>query len=146
RKHAELPSLIALADLEAAEGRVGLAAAHYARVASLEVDPLAGRADVCALFRRRGERFFAEGEALAADLDLRRVAMICPKGKTPREEVQWRADRALHDRVIAAAKIQARAQRTLSGCEGANCEAPSVDARAQALEQALEQARAQGSA
>src|SRR5690606_28489797 len=81
RKHAELPSLIALADLEAAEGRLGLATAHYARAASLESDPLAGRADVCELFRRRAARFFAEGEALAADLDLRRVAMICPKGK-----------------------------------------------------------------
>src|SRR5690606_11477069 len=103
---------------EVAEGRAGLAAAHYARVASLETDPLAGRRDVCELFRRRAERFLAEGEAVAADLDLRRGAMICPKGKGTADEVQWRADRALHERVIAAAKIQARAQRTLQGCEG----------------------------
>ncbi|WP_434415411.1 hypothetical protein [Nannocystis pusilla] len=46
RKHAELPSLVALADLEATEGLTGLAAAHYARAASLETDPLAGRQDV----------------------------------------------------------------------------------------------------
>jgi len=144
RKHAELPSLIALADLEAAEGRVGLAAAHYARAASLETDPLAGRRDVCELFRRRADRFLAEGEALAADLDLRRVAMICPKGKTTADEVQWRADRARHEQVAAAAKIQARAQRTLGGCEGDGCRPPTLDARTQALAQALGQARAAG--
>ncbi|MDC0671153.1 hypothetical protein [Nannocystis radixulma] len=146
RKHAELPSLIALADLEATEGRLGLAAAHYARAASLETDPLAGRRDVCELFRRRAARFLAEGEALAADLDLRRVAMICPKGKATADEVQWRADRALHEQVVAAAKIQARAQRTLGGCEGKRCQPPTLDARAQALAQALEQARAAGPA
>ncbi|MCY1062966.1 hypothetical protein [Nannocystis sp. SCPEA4] len=146
RKHAELPSLIALADLEATEGRIGLAAAHYARAASLETDPLAGRRDVCELFRRRAARFLAEGEALAADLDLRRVAMICPKGKATTDEVQWRADRALHEQVVAAAKIQARAQRTLGGCEGERCRPPTLDARARALAQALEQARAAGPA
>ncbi|WP_224195060.1 hypothetical protein [Nannocystis pusilla] len=146
RKHAELPSLIALADLEATEGRLGLAAAHYARAASLETDPLAGRRDVCELFRRRAARFFAEGEALAADLDLRRVAMICPRGKKTTDEAQWRADRALHEQVVAAAKIQARAQRTLGGCEGERCRPPTLDARAQALAQALEQARAAGPA
>ncbi|MFZ6184039.1 hypothetical protein [Nannocystis pusilla] len=146
RKHAELPSLVALADLEATEGLTGLAAAHYARAASLETDPLAGRQDVCGLFRRRAARFLAEGEALAADLDLRRVAMICPKGKSSADEVQWRADRALHEEVVAAAKIQARAQRTLVGCEGERCRPPSLDARTQALTQALAQARAAGPA
>ncbi|WAS98410.1 hypothetical protein [Nannocystis punicea] len=146
RKHAELPSLVALADLEAAEGLTGLAAAHYARAASLETDPLAGRSDVCELFRRRAARFLAEGEALAADLDLRRVAMICPKGKSSADEVQWRADRALHEQVVAAAKIQARAQRTLAGCEGERCRPPSLDARTQALAQALAQAREAGPA
>ncbi|PCC66561.1 hypothetical protein SAMN02745121_00710 [Nannocystis exedens] len=146
RKHAELPSLVALADLEAAEGQTGLAAAHYARAASLETDPLAGRRDVCELFRRRAARFLAEGEALAADLDLRRVAMICPKGKSSADEVQWRADRALHEEVVAAAKIQARAQRTLVGCEGERCRPQSLAARAQALTQALAQARAAGPA
>ncbi|MDC0719510.1 hypothetical protein [Nannocystis bainbridge] len=146
RKHAELPSLVALADLEAAEGLAGLAAAHYARAASLETDPLAGRSDVCGLFRRRAARFLAEGEALAADLDLRRVAMICPKGKTSADEVQWRADRALHEEVAAAAKSQARAQRTLVGCEGERCRPPSLDSRTQALAQALAQARTAGPA
>ncbi|MCY1068844.1 hypothetical protein OV090_29170 [Nannocystis sp. RBIL2] len=146
RKHAELPSLVALADLEATDGLTGLAAAHYARAASLETDPLAGRQDVCGLFRRRAARFLAEGEALAADLDLRRVAMICPKGKSSADEVQWRTDRALHEEVVAAAKIQARAQRTLVGCEGERCRPPSLDARTQALTQALAQARAAGPA
>ncbi|MFY0530621.1 hypothetical protein [Nannocystis pusilla] len=88
----------------------------------------------------------AEGEALAADLDLRRVAMICPKGKSSADEVQWRADRALHEEVVAAAKIQARAQRTLVGCEGERCRPPSLDARTQALTQALAQAREAGPA
>ena len=76
RTTADLPSLVALADLEMHEGLRGVAAAHYARAASLEVDPLRGREDVCALFRARAERFFDQGEAVAADLDLRRISVI----------------------------------------------------------------------
>ncbi|WP_434415410.1 hypothetical protein [Nannocystis pusilla] len=74
------------------------------------------------------------------------MAMICPKGKSSADEVRWRADRALHGEVVAAAKIQARAQRTLVGCEGERCRPPSLDARTQALTQALAQARAAGPA
>lgn len=146
RTRADLASLVALADLEASEGREGIAAAHYARAASLETDTLAGRADVCGLFRRRAERFFAEGEGNAADLDLRRVAAICPKGKqgSEQDELQWRADRALHDRVIVAARAQVRAQRALAGCAKGECRAPSGEAQATALTQALAQARAAG--
>lgn len=144
RKHAEVPSLVALADLEAAEGREGLAAAHYARASSLEVDVLTGRRDVCELFRRRASRFFAEGEAIAADLDLRRVLMICPKRQGPQEEAQHQRDRALHADVVAAAERQARAQRTLAGCAEGACRTPSPDALAAALERELTQARAAG--
>jgi hypothetical protein len=144
RTDAELKSLVALADLEASEGREGIAAAHYARAASLETDVLAGRRDVCELFRRRAARFLAEDEAIAADLDLRRVAAICPKGQRPQDEAQWKTDRALHARVTAAAKAQARAQRTLAGCQAGACRPPSPDAQAQALSQALAQAREAG--
>jgi hypothetical protein len=144
RTHADLKSLVALADLEALEGREGIAAAHYARAASLETDVLTGRRDVCALFRRRAARFLAEDEAIAADLDLRRVAAICPKGKSPQDEAQWKTDRALHARVTAAAKVQVRAQRTLAGCQAGACQPPSPDAQAQALAQELAQAREAG--
>ena len=146
RRNADLASLVALADLEATEGREGIAAAHYARAASLETDVLTGRRDVCALLRRRADRLFAEGEAVAADLDLRRVAMICPKGKDPQDDLQWRADRALHERVIVAAKAQVRAQRALQGCARGECRTASPDARAGAIAQALGQARAAGPA
>ncbi len=144
RVTADLRSLVALADLELREGLRGLAAAHYARAASLEVDTLRGRHDVCALFRERAERFLATGEAVAADLDMRRIAIICPKPASPDRAALQVADRALHLRITAAAQLQVRAQRTLGGCQDGACTAvPAADA-IRRIDAALAQARGQG--
>ena len=146
RVGADLRSLVALADLELRDGLRGLAAAHYARAASLEVDVLRGRNDVCALFRDRAERFLAAGEALAADLDMRRMAIVCAPGTGPDAAAVQRADRALHLRVTAAAKAQARAQRTLAGCERGACEAAGADEATRELNAGVSAARERGHA
>lgn len=144
RLTADLRSLVALADLELREGLHGLAAVHYARAASLEVDTLRGRSDVCALFRERAARLLAEGEAVAADLDMRRLAIICPQPKGPGEVALQAADRALHLRITAAAKVQVRAQRTLPGCQDGACKAVAAAEATQQIDAALAQARGQG--
>ena len=141
---ADLRSLVALADLELREGLRGLAAVHYARVASLEVDTLRGRTEVCALFRERAGRFLAEGEAVAADLDMRRIAIICPRKSAAEDAVLQAADRALHLRITAAAKIQVRAQRTLPGCQDGACKAVAAAEATHAIDAVLVQARQQG--
>ena len=144
RTTAELPSLVALADLEMHEGLRGVAAAHYARAASLEVDPLRGREDVCALFRARAGRFFDQGEAMAADLDMRRISVICPRPRGRDAAATQAADRSLHLRITAAAKTQAQAQRTLAGCQQGECRAPAADAEHRRLADALSRARITG--
>ena len=144
RTTAGLPSLVALADLEMHEGLRGVAAAHYARAASLEVDPLRGREDVCALFRDRAGRFFDQGEAAAADLDMRRISVICPRPRGRDAAATQAADRSLHLRITAAAKTQAQAQRTLAGCQKGECRAPAADAEQQRLAGALSRARITG--
>lgn len=144
RVTADLRSLVALADLELREGLQGLAAVHYARAASLEVDTLRGRSEVCALFRERAARFLAEGEAVAADLDMRRIAIICPQPAGPEGAALQAADRALHLRITAAAKVQVRAQRTLPGCQDGSCKAVAAAEATRQIDAALAQARAQG--
>ncbi len=146
RTTADLPSLVALGDLEMHEGLRGVAAAHYARAISLEVDTLRGREDVCALFRDRAERFLAQGEALAADLDLRRVTIVCAKPSGPDAATTRAADQALHLRITAAAKVQAQAQRTLAGCQRGDCKAPAADAEQRRIAAALTTARIAGPA
>ena len=144
RTSAELASLVALADLELREGLRGLAAAHYARAASLEVDVLRGRDDVCALLRDRATRYFAAGEALAADLDMRRIAVICPRPQGSDAAAIQASDRALHLQIVAAAKRQAQAQRTLVGCKDNACKAPASDAEQRAIAADLGVARSAG--
>ncbi len=144
RVTADLRSLVALADLELREGLRGLAAVHYARAASLEVDTLRGRTDVCALFRERAGRFLAEGEAVAADLDMRRIAIICPRKNGAEDAALQAADRALHLRITAAAKIQVRAQRTLPGCQDGACKAVAAAEATRRIDAALVEARGQG--
>lgn len=143
RTTADLPSLVALADLEMHEGLRGVAATHYARAASLEVDPLRGREDVCALFRARAERFLDQGEALAADLDLRRISVLCPASRGG-DATRDAADRSLHLRVTAAAKTQAQAQRTLAGCEDGGCRVPGAQVEQRRVGDALSRARVAG--
>lgn len=133
RTSAELASLVALADLEMREGLRGLAAVHYARAASLEVDVLRGRDDVCALFRERAQGFLTMGEALAADLDMRRIAVVCPDPKGSDAPALQASDRALHLKIVAAGKRQARAQRSLAGCTDGTCKAPPSDADARSI-------------
>ena len=144
RVTADLRSLVALADLELREGLRGLAATHYARAASLEVDTLRGRDDVCALFRERAERFMATGEAVAADLDMRRIRIICPQPTGPDAVGRQAADRTLHLRITAAAKVQVRAQRTLAGCRDNACHAVAASDATRAIDAALARAREQG--
>lgn len=144
RRTAEVASLVALADLESKEGLRGVAAAHYARAASLGVDTLRGRADVCELLRVRAERFLAQGEAQAADLDMRRVTILCPAGKSPEAAQRASTDRALHLKITAAAKAQVRAQRTLVGCEDGKCRAVAAAQEVARLDAALKTARDQG--
>lgn len=146
RRHADLTSLVALADLELREGLRGVAAAHYARAASLGVDALRGREDVCELLRVRAERFLAQGEAQAADLDMRRVTIVCPPGKDPEASRRASSDRALHLEIAAAAKAQVQAQRTLVGCEDGKCKAVSAEQEVSRLSAALKTAREQGPA
>lgn len=146
RVTADLRSLVALADLELREGLQGLAAVHYARAASLEVDTLRGRSEVCALFRERAARFLAEGEAVAADLDMRRIAILCPQPTGPEGAALQAADRALHLRITAAAKVQVRAQRTLPGCQDGSCKAVAAAEATRQIDAALAQARGQGPA
>lgn len=144
RTGAELASLVALADLELREGLRGLAAAHYARAASLEVDVLRGRADVCALFRDRAGRYFAAGEPLAADLDMRRISVVCPRPTGSDAAAIQASDRALHLQIVAAAKRQAQAQRTLVGCQDGACRAPASDAEQRSIAAELGVARSAG--
>ncbi|MEE9385301.1 MAG: hypothetical protein V3V08_17990 [Nannocystaceae bacterium] len=108
-----IASLVALADLEAGSGRVGVAAVNYARVAALDPVALAGRREVCALFRQRARRMLALAEPIAADRDMRRVVALC--GVADRE-VEIDADARMWQRIRVAAQRRVRAQRTLSIC------------------------------
>ncbi|MBL9099728.1 MAG: hypothetical protein JNL82_02155 [Myxococcales bacterium] len=146
RRTSEVASLVALADLELKEGLRGLAAAHYSRAMSLGVDVLKGRREVCELMRVRARQFLAQGEAQAADLDMRRIVVACPPGKDPEAAQRADGDRALHREITAAAKVQVRAQRTLAGCEQGKCRAESSEQAATRLAAAVQAARAQGSA
>ncbi len=147
RKTGQVESLLALADLEAAQGLLGLAIARYERVSSLDGQILEGRVDVCRLLQRRAARFLAQGEGLAADQDMRRAAELCP----PRElgDAMPSADEASFDHALMAkarelAEQQAREQRTQIRCEGSRCEPTSGAERSAALGKALADARAAG--
>ncbi len=148
RKTGQIESLLALADLEAAQGLLGLAIAHYERISSLDAQILKGREDVCRLLQRRAARFLAQEEGLAADQDMRRAAELCP----PREEgglvpsTGAGFDHELMARARALAEQQAREQRTQIRCEGSRCEPKSGAERRAILEQALAVARAAGPA
>ncbi|MCB9702045.1 MAG: hypothetical protein H6711_09135 [Myxococcales bacterium] len=140
RTTGEVASMVALADLEASIGARGMAAVHYGRAMSLDAAILAGRDDVCELLRQRAALFFDRGEALAADQDLRRVALLCPSA--PGSTLAQR-DADLAAKVRAEAEADARAIRALQGCEDGSCVA-GRSARAGAIEVALATARARG--
>jgi hypothetical protein len=103
------PSLLALAELEHELGLWGMAAAHYTRLIDLDLDSVQREptaAKVCALLRARARAEAAIAEPLAADTDMRRLALVCPTGITEQ-------DRAFLASVQADARAQALGQRSL---------------------------------
>jgi hypothetical protein len=140
RHTGDVASMVALADVEAEDGAFGMAAAHYSRAASLEPEILEGREDVCDLLRRRATVLLRRGEALAADQDMRRVSRLCPG---PEGSAQALADGEQAAKIRAAAEADARALRTLKGCDDGGCEVGRAE-RAGTIEVALASARAKG--
>jgi hypothetical protein len=70
-------------------------------------------------------RFLAAGEALAADLDMRRIAVICPRPQGSDAAAIQASDRALHLQIVAAAKASGAGPahpRRLQGWDA--CKAP----------------------
>lgn len=116
RRGGEVPSLIALADLERSIGWNGLAAHHYARVLTHDRDALRGRNAVCDLFRERARAYLHAGEGEAADLDMRRVRLVCGGSSAGDAALAAEADAA------AAAQVEAR---VASGTCTPPCEPPS---------------------
>jgi len=86
RRGGQLASLVQLADLELELGRDGVAAVHYARVASIDRTVLRGRRDVCALFDARAAAWVGLGEGGAALDDLEARGKLCgrPDARTER--------------------------------------------------------------
>ncbi|MEM6994018.1 MAG: hypothetical protein AAF721_26130, partial [Myxococcota bacterium] len=103
----QLESLRMLGDLELREGLAGSAAVHLGRLVDLDQTTLAGREDVCALFRRRAG-VFARGGAGAAGLrDLERAEALCgaPAGARSRRELT-----EVHAQATAAAQAEVDAR------------------------------------
>lgn len=116
RRGSELPSLVALADLERSQGLLGMAAVHYARVADLDRTVLEGRTEACALFERRARDFLALGDPRSASLDLKRAIQACPTS----DPGAMAARRELGERVASAVAVfrdqwRARPQDCLDG-------------------------------
>jgi hypothetical protein len=110
RHGGDIHSLKALADLERVRGLDGIAAAHYARIYSLEPRVITGDAAVCDLFRARARAFVDLGEGLAAHSDMRRVAVLCGE---PGRQSDRLADADLWARIEDIGSRQVRAQRLL---------------------------------
>lgn len=125
RRGAHIESLVALADLERSHGLDGIAAAHYARVYSVETRLLVGRDEVCDLFRARARALIELEEAVAAHTDMRRVAVLCGE---PRRQSDRLRDAALWDRIESAARVQVRGQRALSSVPPSPPATPRVEA------------------
>jgi len=140
RTSGDVTPLVKLADLEAERGIFGMATVHYSRAVTLDGDVLRGREDVCELLRRRAAVFVADGEALAADQDVRRVMLLCPHNPG---SAQGLADEALAAKIRVEAQAAARDLRTLKGCADGSCVAGRGE-RAGEIELALASARKEG--
>src|SRR5690606_16035396 len=95
--------------LERRLGLRGMAAAHYTRLIDIDLDTVAGSPDaeaICDLLRERARVEAELGEALAADADMRRVALVCPSQIDDR-------DRGFMSSLRPQAQAQARGQRSL---------------------------------
>ncbi len=128
-------SLLALVELERALGLRGIAAAHLARLINLDLDTVSGAGDaaaLCDLLRERTRAEAALGEALAADADMRRVALACPAQIDD-------ADRALLASLQAQAQAQAEGQRSLQA--GLAAQPEGVERQDARLREQLELAR-----
>ncbi|MCA9696220.1 MAG: hypothetical protein KC431_01760, partial [Myxococcales bacterium] len=128
RKGGHEASLLALADLERSLGLTGMATAHYVRLASLDLDDVqtaASAPEVCVLLEARARAEARLDQALAADLDMRRMALVCP-------DAIGEAQRDFMASLRPAAEAEVRAQRTLAPLE------PSAPERA-VLEQTLDE-------
>ncbi len=131
RRGGQLASLVQLADLERTMGRDGVAAAHYARVAALDRDVLAGRRDVCTLLGARAAAWVALDEGAAALDDLDMVVRLC-----------GRDDAGLRRRASTQLTSRLERARRPPVCTG-DCSAPTPAAT---LEPAIAAARAEGPA
>jgi hypothetical protein len=104
------PSLLALAQLERELGLVGIAGAHYTRLANIDPDTLQRAPDkleICELLRARARAEAELDEPLAADLDMRRLALVCPQAVDEQ-------DRVFMASLRPQAQDQAEAQRSLA--------------------------------
>lgn len=128
RRGGQIPSLVALADLELTLGWRGLAAHHYTRVMTLDRDALRSRPEVCGLFVDRARAYIDAGEGEAADADVRRMAYLCPDVAAKQPQLVAEADAA------AQALVDARIET--SRCP-VPCEAP--QSASTALEDRLEE-------
>jgi hypothetical protein len=109
RQGGEEASLLALAQLERQLGLHGIAAAHYTRLIDIDLDTVQHDPEleqVCDELRARARVEVALGEALAADADMRRVALACPAQLDDE-------DRAFMSSLRPAAQEQAEGQRSL---------------------------------
>lgn len=132
-------SLLQLAGLEHELGLAGMAGAHYTRLLEIDVDALQNGAAIehqsaaCGLLRARARAEALLGEALAADTDMRRLAIVCPNSIDA-------SDREFLSTLRPDAQDQAEGRRTLEPLTPA----PSrVEVEAE-LAQQLELARKRG--
>jgi hypothetical protein len=132
-------SLLQLARLEHELGLGGMAGAHYTRL--LEIDPdtlqqgsaVGDRDAACGLLRARARAEALLGESLAADTDMRRLAIVCPSSIDA-------ADREFLSTLRPQAQEQAEGRRTLDPL----APAPSKTEVEAELAQQLELARKRG--
>lgn len=132
-------SLLQLARLEYELGLAGMAGAHYTRLLEIDVDTLQQSSAVedqkaaCELLRARARAEAVLGEALAADTDMRRLALVCPSSIDA-------ADREFLSTLRPQAQEQAEGRRTLDPL----APAPSMIETEVELAQQLELARKRG--
>jgi predicted transcriptional regulator len=140
RKGGHVSSLVALADLEQRLGLDGIALLHYGRAASLDRAAVRGRADVCALLRRRARDLLRLDEGLMAEEDLSLALALCPE----RPRTTMLEDEALAGAIDAVADAQVKLRVRETRCPRAGCEsAPDLD-RAATIAAALVKARTEG--
>jgi hypothetical protein len=134
-------SLLQLARLEQDLGLVGMAGAHYTRLLEIDVDIMqdsksdvgVGAKQACELLRGRARAEALLGEAIAADTDMRRMAIVCPNSIDA-------ADREFLSTLRPQAQDEAEGRRAMAPLEPAQ----SVAAVEAELAQQLELARKRG--